>query len=155
MKEVVMKKEGLRIILMFGVLIMLAVSSVQAQTSNVQTADIPFEFSAGGKTFPAGRYSVTRLNPQSDKAALAIKSMDGSLSKIILTTPIQANRTQETARLIFTRYEDRYFLSEVWTPADSTGLELPKSRSERSLARKAVDKTGARVAIALDDTRRR
>ncbi len=150
-----MKKAGLKFILMFGVLLMLAVSSVQAQTSNVQMADIPFEFSVGSKTFPAGRYSITRLNPQSDKAALAIKSMDGSLSKIILTTPVQANRAQAAARLIFTRHEDQYFLSEVWTPAGSTGLELPKSQSERTLARKTVDKTGARVAIALDDTRRR
>lgn len=149
-----MKKQGLRIFLMFGVLAILAMSSIHAQTSNVQTANIPFEFSIGGKTFPAGHYSVTRLNPQSDKAALLIKSMDGRTSKIVLTTPVQANRAQEKAKLVFSRYADQYFLSEVWTPADSTGLELPKSRSELSLARHAGDKTVERVAIALKTRQR-
>jgi hypothetical protein len=149
-----MKKQVLRIFLIFGVFAILAASPASAQTSQAQTADVPFGFSVGGKTFPAGHYSVTRLNPQSDKAALLIKSMDGRLSKIVLTTPIQAARAQEKARLVFSRYEDQYFLSEVWTPATNTGLELPKSRSERSLARHAGDKRGERVAIALNTRRR-
>jgi hypothetical protein len=154
MKEIVMKNQGLRIVLMFGAFALLTLLSVSAQNSHVQTANIPFEFSVGDKSFPAGRYRVTRLNPQSDKAALLIKSMDGHLSKIVLTLPVQAGRTRETARLVFSRYEDRYCLSEVWTPADSIGLELLKSRSERSLARHAGDKTVERVAIALNRSQR-
>ena len=149
-----MKKQILRSFLIFGAFAILAVSSVQAQTSNRQTADIPFEFSVGDKTFPAGHYSVTRLNPHSDKAALVIKSEDGRLSKIVLTTPIEAERAQETAKLVFSRYDNQYFLAEVWTPADSTGLGLKKSRSESSLARHAGDKTVERVAIALNTRQR-
>lgn len=149
-----MKKQILRSFLISGVLAILSVSSIQAQTSNRQTADIPFEFSVGDKAFPAGHYSVTRLNPHSDKAALVIKSEDGRLSKIVLTTPIEAGRTQESAKLVFSRYDNQYFLTEVWTPADSTGLGLKKSRSERSLARHAGDKTGERVAIALNTRQR-
>jgi hypothetical protein len=145
-----MKKQSLRIFLMFSVLAVLAALSVQAQSNNVQTANIPFEFSVGNKTFPAGLYSVTRLNPQSDQAALIIKSTDGRMSKIVLTIPIQAGRAQETAKLVFSRYDDRYFLAQVWTPADSTGFELPKSRGERSLARQAGEKRSERVAIALN-----
>lgn len=149
-----MKNQALRTILMFGVLAVLAMSSIQAQTSEVQMANIPFEFSVGNKSFPAGRYRVTRLNPQSDKAALLISSMDGRKSRIVLTLPIQAGRTREQGRLVFSRYEDQYFLSEVWAPADSIGFELPKSRSERTLARNAGDKTGERVAIALNKRQR-
>lgn len=149
-----MKKQSLRIILIFGALAILAVSPIHAQSSDSQAADIPFEFFVGGKTFPAGHYNVTRLNPQSDKAALLIKSKDGRMSKIVLTTPIEASRAQENARLVFSRYENEYFLSEVWTPANSTGFGLSKSRSERSLARHAGDKTAERVAIALNTRQR-
>ena len=149
-----MKKQSLRIFLMFSVLAVLAAASAQAQSNNAQTANIPFEFSVGDKTFPAGEYSVARLNPQSDKAALAIKSADGRMSKIVLTMPVQAGRAQEIARLVFSRYDNQYFLAQVWTPADNTGLELPKSRSERSLARHTGEKGSERVAIALNTRRR-
>lgn len=144
-----MKKQVLRSFLIFGVLAIFAVSPSQAQTGSGQTADIPFEFSVGDRTFPAGHYSVSRLNPQSDKAVLAIKSRDGRMSKIVLTTPIEGARAPETAKLVFSRYDDQYFLTEVWAPADSTGRGLQKSRSERTLARHAGDKTVERVTIAL------
>jgi hypothetical protein len=149
-----MKKQSLRIFLMFGLFAVLAATSIQAQSSNAQTANIPFEFSVGDKTFPAGEYSVTRLNPQSDKAALAIKSADGSMSKFVLTMPVQAGHAQEKATLVFSRYDKQYFLTQVWTPADNTGLELRKSRSERSLARQTGENAVARVAIALNTRRR-
>jgi hypothetical protein len=149
-----MKKHSLRFFLMFAFLAILSASYAHAQSSNEQTANIPFSFIVGSKTFPAGEYKVVRLNPQSDKAALAIKSADGRLNKIVLTTPVQAAETSERAKLIFNRYGDQYFMAQVWTPADNTGLELPKSRSERTLARHAGENRAERVAIALSARRR-
>jgi hypothetical protein len=149
-----MKKQSLRIFLMFGVLAILSSSAAaQAQTSDRQTARIPFAFSAGNETLPAGLYSVTRVNPQSDKTALLITSEDGRTSKFVLTTPVQGASAEGKARLVFNHYDERYCLSEVWTPASATGLELPKSRSERSLARNAREKRAERVAIALNTHR--
>jgi hypothetical protein len=147
------KKQSLRIFLMLSVLSILAAVSVHAQSSNQQTANIPFSFNVDGKTFPAGLYNVTRLNPQSDKAALAIKSADGSMSKVVLAMPVQAGRPQESAKLVFSRYGDQYFLSQVWTPADNTGLELPKSRAEKTLARNLKD-APERMTVALNLHRR-
>jgi hypothetical protein len=97
---------------------------------------------------------VTRLNPASDKTALMIKSADGRLSKIVLTVPVQAGGTQESARLIFNRYGEQYFLSQVWTPADNTGLELSRSRAERSLARNIGHVAPERTTIALNSRRK-
>jgi hypothetical protein len=148
-----MKKQSLRIFLMFSALAILAAMPVQAQSSNRQTANIPFSFNVDGKTFPAGLYDVTRLNPQSDKAALAIKSADGQLSKVVLTMPVQASKTLESAKLVFNRYGDQYFLSQVWTPADNTGLELPRTRSEKTLARN-IKAAPERATVALNSHRR-
>jgi hypothetical protein len=148
-----MKKQNLRIFLMFSVLLILAAASVHAQSGNRQTANIPFSFSVDGKTFPAGLYSVTRLNPQSDKAALMITSADGKMSKVVLTVPVQAGEAQESAKLVFSRYSDQYFLSQIWTHADNTGLELPKSRAEKTLAR-YIKAAPERATIALNSHRR-
>jgi len=145
-----MKKQSLKIFLMFGLFAVLAIASAHAQTRKEMTASIPFSFNVGNKSFPAGEYEVTRLNPQSDKAVIAIKSEDGRLSKIVLTMPVEATRTQERARLIFNRYGDEYYLTRVWTAADSTGLEVPQSSSERALARNAKESAPEQTAIALN-----
>jgi hypothetical protein len=94
---------------------------------------------------------VTRLNPQSDKATLVIKSADGRASRIVLAlAPVQAGRVQERARLVFNRYGSQYFLSQVWTAADNMGVELLKSRSERTLAQSSAgEHAPERKAIAL------
>ena len=147
-----MKKQSLVMVLFFGVLMMLAVSPARAQYPDVMTAKIPFSFFVGNKTFPAGEYSVTRLNPESATAALAIRSADGKMSKVVLTIPVQARAQRESARLVFTRYEDQYFLSQLWTPADQMGLELRKSRSERTLL--ARNRAGEHAIIALTTRRR-
>lgn len=149
-----MKKQALRIFLMFSLLAIPAVSSIHAQSSREMTANIGFSFTIADKTFPAGKYSVTRLNPANDKAALQIKSADGRISKIVLTVPVQAGKAQESARLIFNRYGEQYFLYEVWTPADNTGLELSRPRAERSLARNAADAAPERTVIALNSRRK-
>ncbi|HEX8096972.1 MAG TPA: hypothetical protein VF507_03005 [Pyrinomonadaceae bacterium] len=149
-----MRKQSLKIFLTFGLLAILAPLSAQAQSGNEQMAHIPFPFAVAGKTFPAGEYSVRRLNPSSDKAALAIRSADSRVSAVILTTPVQAGRTQESARLVFNRYGNLYYLAQVWAPADNTGLELPKSRSERALARNSREPAPERTAIALSTRRR-
>lgn len=151
-----MKKQSLRIFLMFGLISFLATSSAQAQSAaREQTANIPFSFTVGDKTFAAGSYLIARVNPRSDPSALVIKSEDGRSKKIVLTTSVHAAKAQESARLVFNRYGDQYFLAQVWAPADITGLELPRSRSESTLLA-GVGKARApeQVAVTLNARRR-
>jgi hypothetical protein len=44
-----------------------------------------------------------------------------------------------SAALVFRRYGDDYFLSEVWPKGGSIGRALPKSHTERELERKSQD----------------
>ena len=149
-----MKKQTLRISLMLGLLAILAVSSAHAQSSYERTTNIPFSFTVGDKTFPAGEYRVMRLNPQSSQAALAIKSIDGQMSKTTLTA-MDLQRTGMTgkAKLVFNRYGDQYFLSEVWLRANDGGHALPMSRSEREIANHSGDEKPQRQTIALNSRR--
>lgn len=149
-----MTKKNLRNIVMFSLFAIFAVANLHAQSSREQTASIPFSFTVADKTFPAGEYRVERLNPASDKAAIAIKSADGHMSKIVLTMPVQANETRATARLVFNHYGDQYFLAQVWTPADNTGLAVPESKTERTLARNSgQEREPERATIALNARR--
>jgi hypothetical protein len=148
-----MKKQNLRNIVMFSLFAILAVANLHAQTRREMTANIPFSFSVGDKSFPAGEYNVTRLNPASDKAVIEIKSADGRMGKIMLTMPILSNKAREDAKLVFNHYGDQYFLAQVWTPADNTGLELSESKAERTLARNSEQRAPERATIALNARR--
>src|ERR1700746_4193782 len=75
-------------------------------------ANIPFQFTAGQTTLPAGEYRVQKVRDVS--SALLIRSMEGR-AIIVMTSPALANAPQAKSKLIFHRYGNRYFLAQVWS----------------------------------------
>ena len=69
-----MKKSYLTVVLTLTCLLGLGISASAQDTSNI-VANVPFEFVAGGKTLPAGTYSVGSVFPESD-LTLIIRSLD-------------------------------------------------------------------------------
>ena len=120
-----------------------AVATANGQTGNNVIAQVPFEFIVGDKTLASGEYSVRAINQAGD--ALMIRSADAKGQAIRLTnrTGVEMNKTY--ARLVFHRYGDRYFLSQVWSQGESTGHELLKGRQERAMEREL-----ARIASKSD-----
>ncbi len=94
--------------------------------------NIPFAFVAGNVTLPAGEYRVQKLDGSS--AVVLISCADASASAMVLSNAAQAKETQTQSKLIFKRYENRYFLSQVWTAGSIRGRELLKSRAEKDNA---------------------
>jgi hypothetical protein len=132
-----MKKELLKgfTMLMLIVVIALAtaVASANAQSSNKVVADVPFEFSVGYKTLPAGEYSVKAVVTAGD--ALMIQSADGKTLALRLSEATERMKNKTHPRLVFHRYGERYFLAEVWTGSDNIGRQLLKSQEERAIER--------------------
>jgi hypothetical protein len=130
-----MKKDILKGFTMFTLIVVIALASAvvsaNAQSSQLVTSNVPFEFIVGDKTLPAGEYRVS----QALSKGLTIQSADAKNSAIRLANDIQANKTRKQARLVFHRYGNRYFLSEVWSGPDSTGRQVVKSRQERAIER--------------------
>lgn len=124
--------------------------SAQAQTSSAQRviATIPFTFTAGNKTLPAGKYTVTVLNPSSDRKALQIRSLNGRSSAIVLTTGVIGN-VAENAKLVFNRYDDQYVFAQVQMAGDSTTLAALRSKTEHQQA-VAKAKKKSMVVIAAE-----
>jgi len=123
-----------------------------AQTSNPQTirARIPFTFTAGDKTLPAGVYTVSILNPASDRKALRLRSDDGHVSAIVQTLSVKS-AVGDSARLIFRRYGDSYFFANAQMAGEATSLAATKTRAERATQRALRQRRdGSTVAIVAE-----
>ena len=144
-----MKKQAYTMIAMIVLVGSMAVAA-QAQTSGRTQlmANIPFEFNVGGKTLPAGEYAVAQVNPASDHAVLQLRSKDGRASAMVQMGSV-IGKAQESAKLIFNRYGNRYFFAQAWVDSDKTGLEVPKSRAERAAGREIAGIRANTESVAL------
>lgn len=115
-----------------GVIFILMSISVNAQSSKTMKINIPFEFIVAGDVFQAGDYTIERFNPQK-RSILILKAVEGDNKKIFLTNGVKAKKIVETPNLVFTKINDSYFLSQIWTNLSKSGLEVVKSKQERKL----------------------
>ena len=107
--------------------------AAQAQTGGRRMiANIPFQFNVGDKTMPAGEYTVTQINPSSDRAVLQLRSKDGRSAAMIQMNEV-IGKARESARLVFNCYGNQHYFAQAWTSADASGLEAPKAKAERSV----------------------
>jgi hypothetical protein len=146
-----MTKQVLKAATMFAGIIALAFASalaVSAQNSRTLVVNIPFDFTVKGKTLPAGEYILGRASTV-DTTGLMIKRRDGEASAIVLTKSVQAAENQNESRLVFSRYGEQYFLSEVWTSGDQKGRELYKTKRERALEIELAKNNASPQMIAL------
>lgn len=135
----------LAIVVLLGVLAI----NAQAQTSSPQKvlANIPFTFNVGKTSMPAGKYTITVLNPSSDRRVLQIRSVDGRSSAIVLTTD-KIRPASDDAKLVFDRYGDRYFFAQVQMAGDETTLAAVKSSAEKA-ERRAIAKTYEKTVVEI------
>ena len=144
-----MKKQALTMIALMVLVGSLAVSAkAQSLSSGRLVANIPFAFSAGNQTLPAGDYIVRCVNPASDQTVMQITSKDGRNS-VMLQTTSKRGKASETAKIVFNRYGDRYFFAQAWTSGERDGLEALESRDERNATRELAGIKPQTKTIAL------
>ena len=108
-------------------IMLLSVASVlpaYSQSPPGLKADVPFAFRVGDKVLNAGTYILQNV----EQGLTLIRSEDGNGGAFTITVALEARQTVEP-RLIFHRFGNSYFLSQIWT--GSTGGEVPMSRTER------------------------
>jgi len=115
-----MKNTIYRLIALVVVSLGLAVAGVRAQAPSKVEVNIPFEFSAGKTTLKAGVYTLKRLSATN----LTLRSEDGQAS-VVLNAPVSLSSNDPNAveRLVFSKRDGQYFLSQIWLTAD-TGREI-------------------------------
>jgi hypothetical protein len=124
-----MHKSRISVVVVIGV--MLAVGSAFAQQRQTR-ADIPFDFVINSKTLPAGQYTVTQVK---DTLVLSVESKDGRLHMFVLTRAAESGTIPVQSKLVFHRYGDEYFLSQIWAEGEAMGNSLPVGDREREAAR--------------------
>ncbi len=129
-----MKKLGL-VLSMSSLVLMLAVVPAlgAGRLDHKIQADIPFDFMVGDKTFPAGTYTFAQ--PTITPGVLRIQSLDGHESVMVITNDVRESLTPpDETKLVFNRYGDLYFLAQVWTVGEVSGLKLRRSSTESEVA---------------------
>ncbi len=131
-----MKKQAYTMIVLIVLVGSMAVAAQAQGGSRTQlVANIPFEFSVGNKSMPAGEYIVRQVNPSSDRAVLEFRSKNGKASVMVQMNPvIDRTRSNETARLSFNRYGNLHFFAQAWMPGND-GLAASKSEAEKATRR--------------------
>lgn len=123
-----------RAIALTGLVLLVSVSSVFAQTDRQTVVNIPFNFTVGEKALPAGKYLVRRNRTDSDIVWVIQNSRSGEVA-MLLTNSVHSTKTQGNAKFVFHKYDDAYFLSEFWAAGTNTGREIPASSRERALTK--------------------
>lgn len=133
----------LMIIMFAGVLAI----NAHAQTSSAPKviASIPFAFSVGKTTLPAGRYTVTVINPSSDRKVLQIRSLSGRSSAMVLTTGV-IGKASDKAKLVFECDSDRYVFAQAQLAGDETTLAAVRTKDRGD---KHVAKAGKKSIVVI------
>ena len=93
-------------------------ATIFAQIENrpLMKVNIPFAFSIDNHTLPAGTYYVRAVTPEHNIAPV---SADGKRSVIVNDMPNYASDPSLNTRLVFQKYGNEYFLSQVWTKGEN------------------------------------
>lgn len=114
-------------------LVLLPALAAQAQSVKVS---VPFDFTAGLASLPAGDYTVGK--PGIAQHVLQIQSTDGKCNAFVMTQSAETTKGKLEGKLVFNRYGNQYFLSQVWAPGNSIGHQLRMSKQERQIAKNAA-----------------
>jgi hypothetical protein len=127
-----MKRLIVNIIATLSIVIGLSVAGFAALGARIN-ADIPFDFMVGNKQFPAGKYLVRKGSTTGTSVIFGLEN-----KKVTTFMTFKGvNNTEQKTKLIFHRYGNQYFLSQVWDGTNDAVIELPKSKSERKAAKTA------------------
>ena len=137
-----MKTGSLVRLLACGALFILAVTFSSAQTVR---ANIPFDFVAAGSSLAAGEYTLEGSGPTDE--VLQMCNLDQRRCIFVIASQVASGAKNDPGKLIFNRYGDQYFLSEIWSR--SLVRTLPQDRRERQLAKSGAEPVAAVITAEL------
>ena len=114
---------------------------------HTMSVNVPFAFEMGDKHFAPGVYTIN-----APLSGVIEVNNDHSVG-MLLARDEQSNKPTTTAKIVFDRYGEHYFLRQVWfSPSATSYLECPESKSERQTKRSELasnSKKPSNVEIAM------
>jgi hypothetical protein len=134
--------------LAFATVFVLATSMALSQWQQSVTASVPFSFTAGKFSMPAGKYIVRLNNPS---GAITIQNKAASKAAFVLVNRIDPKDIGNASpRMVFNRYRSHYFLSKIYA-AGGMGCALRKGTLEKEIALRAAHTEAETVNLALEN----
>jgi hypothetical protein len=100
--------------------------SASAQTT-IAKVTIPFAFQTNSQSLPAGTYRVER-----ESANLIRLEGPSNTGGFVLMHAASRAKAPDHGMLSFDRTGGKYYLRQIWTAGNATGLECPKSHAEKA-----------------------
>ncbi len=114
------------------------VVSAHAQSGQRITANIPFEFTVGTISLPAGQYKFIRTEDN----FYQVRDADGHSLFTMASASIEANGLPEKSMLKFATVNGRHVLVQIWNDLASNGSEFAYVNTSVELAKQpAIDGT--------------
>jgi hypothetical protein len=127
-------------------LFLTCIAAIPSHAQKINRINIPFAFQAGDKTLPAGEYNVRRAFENSPAALILQTASAEPVTMVVMTQGVESRDLNGVGKMVFHRYGNEYFLSQIWT-GTARGRQLYKSRREKEVARSYRD---SEVAILFE-----
>jgi hypothetical protein len=130
-----MKNQTRHLVALLGLVILLSAVSASGQAPSSLLVKVPFSFTVEHQQLPAGEYRIQAIAPKS----LSVRSTDGKYLATVLTMPVKGKAPETNGAIVFHRYGNKYFLAQVWEPAQTIGTETYKTHEEVEVAKLQKD----------------
>jgi hypothetical protein len=141
-RGIVTKSYTTRILALTAFALVLTAAVAKAQSTDTITR-VPFTFNVGASVMPPDTYRVSEFGGHTD-----VFMISGFRHSAVLMSQPDGRTKDDSPRLVFHRYGDRYFLREVRL-AGNTGFSLPKSREERQVEEQIASRSKPDVIVVL------
>lgn len=105
--------------------------AAQSLTSSHIVAQVPFDFMVNNKIIPAGECIVQSADM--DARVLTIRNVAAKKGLFAPSSHGETNKSADSTVLVFKRYGNQYFLSEIRLEGSNRTYKLSESRAEAEL----------------------
>jgi len=126
-----MGKRSCSLTLIFVGLISVA-TTLKAQDAHRFQIDIPFEFILSGRTLPAGKYVVQRVDPAKPNVLMFKNTKLGAV-RLLIMQRVEGDEPNTTSSLVFLRKDGQSYLFQVWSRDEIHGNQVRFSDQDRQV----------------------
>jgi hypothetical protein len=109
--------------------------SALAQDDQVK-ANVPFSFTVGNNTVPAGAYTIS--SSMNARSVLTLNNRDKDVHVVSLGQPDQSN-PKRANEMVFHRYGSQYFLTEIRSADSALNIHFAPSKAEKRIKAQTED----------------
>ncbi len=136
-------------IALFAAATLVTTGTALAQNQAVK-ANVPFNFYVNGAWLPAGTYIIGSQGIGNNEIQIANREKQAGALALGM---VDANDPANSGELVFHRYGESYFLSEVRYSHSSTKVHLSASKAEKQARERAIEanlRVNDNVEIAMN-----